>query len=95
VYGLLTERGGFSDLWSHQQTSTGPGFTAGLSELVNDPTAHGFTRRLDLLLVRPTAATGVTSASSDVIGDELTDRDDRTGLWPSDHAGVVMHLRIA
>jgi endonuclease/exonuclease/phosphatase family metal-dependent hydrolase len=95
AYRLLTERGGFSDLWSHQQTSAGPGVTAGLSELVNQPTADGFTRRLDLVLARPTAETGVTSAGGDVVGDELTDRDDRTGLWPSDHAGVVMHLRIA
>jgi hypothetical protein len=94
AYHLLTQRGGFSDLWSRQRTSAGPGFTAGLSELVNDPTADGFTRRLDLVLLRPTADSGITSGSGDVIGDELTDRDDWTGLWPSDHAGVVMHLRI-
>lgn len=94
AYRLLTERGGFADLWSHQQTSAGPGVTAGLSELVNQPTTDSFTHRLDLVLARPTAETGVTSAGGDVVGDELTDRDDRTGLWPSDHAGVVMHLRI-
>ena len=94
AYQLLTERGGFSDLWPQQRSSAGPGFTAGLSELVNDPTADGFTRRLDLVLARPSAGTGVTSTNGDVIGDELTDRDDGTGLWPSDHAGVVMHLRI-
>ena len=93
AYQLLTERGGFSDLWP-KQSSAGPGFTAGLNELVNDSTADGFTRRLDLLLARPSAETGVTSTNGNVIGDELTDRDDRTGLWPSDHAGVVMQLRI-
>ncbi len=95
AYRLLTERGGFTDLWSQQRSSAGPGFTAALSELVNDQTAEGFTRRLDLVLLRPTAESGVTGGSGNVIGDELTDRDDWTGLWPSDHAGVVMHLRIA
>ena len=92
AYNLLTQRGGFSDLWLRQRTSDGP--TAGLSELVNDPTADGFTRRLDLVLLRATAESGVRSGDGDVIGDKLTDRDDWTGLWPSDHAGVVMHLRI-
>jgi hypothetical protein len=92
AYHLLTQRGGFSDLWLHQRTSDSP--TAGLSELVNDPTAEGFTRRLDLVLLRATAESGVRSGDGDVIGDKLTDRDDWTGLWPSDHAGVVMHLRI-
>src|SRR5215213_6656205 len=91
AYNLLTQRGGFSDLWLRQRTSDGP--TAGLSELVNDLTADGFTRRLDLVLLRATAESGVRSGDGDVIGDKLTDRDDWTGLWPSDHAGVVMHLR--
>jgi hypothetical protein len=95
VYQLLTQRGGFSDLWLQQQSPAGPGFTAGLSELVNDPTADAFNRRLDLVLARPARETGVAIAGGDVIGDQLTDRDDRTGLWPSDHAGVVMQLRIA
>ena len=95
AYHLLTQRGGFSDLWSRQRTSDGPGFTAGLSELVNDPTTKGFSRRPDLVLLRATAEYGIRSGSGDVIGDKLTARDDWTGLWPSDHAGVVMHLRIA
>ena len=29
----------------------------------------------------------------EVTGDELGDRDSATGLWPSDHAGVVLRLR--
>jgi Endonuclease/Exonuclease/phosphatase family len=95
AYQLLTQRGGFSDLWLQQQSPAGPGFTAGLSELVNDPTPDAFNRRLDLVLARPARKTGVAIAGGQVTGDQLTDRDDRTGLWPSDHAGVVMQLRIA
>jgi hypothetical protein len=29
----------------------------------------------------------------DITGDEVSDRDPATGLWPSDHAGVVLRLR--
>jgi hypothetical protein len=28
-----------------------------------------------------------------VTGSKLRDRDRATGLWPSDHAGVVIRLR--
>jgi hypothetical protein len=27
------------------------------------------------------------------VGNDLADRDPSTGLWPSDHAGVVLRLR--
>jgi len=94
TYQLLTGGGGFGDLWSRQPDPGGPGSTAGLAELVNDPTADAFTRRLDLILARPAASTQVAVNRADVIGDEVSDRDDRTGLWPSDHAGVVTQLRI-
>ena len=30
---------------------------------------------------------------ADVVGDELNDRT-ASGLWPSDHAGVVADLRL-
>ena len=29
----------------------------------------------------------------EVTGNEVADRDPATGLWPSDHAGVVLRLR--
>ena len=35
----------------------------------------------------------VTVDRGEVTGNELTDRDPATGLWPSDHAGVVLRLR--
>jgi hypothetical protein len=31
---------------------------------------------------------------AEVTGDELSDRDPVSKLWPSDHAGVVVELRI-
>jgi len=92
-YQLLTKHGGFADMWLRKQPSAGPGFTAGLSELVNDSTPAGFNRRLDLVLARPAPGARLTVSRADVTGEEVTNRDRRTGLWPSDHAGVVLSLR--
>jgi hypothetical protein len=94
TYRLLTQGDDLEDLWLQQPASAGRGFTAGLSELVNDPTADGFSRRLDLMLARSAESSGLYVSHGQVTGDELTDRDSRTGLWPSDHAGVVLHLGL-
>ena len=82
---------GFEDQWL-QQTDADAGLTAGLSELVTDPTPAGFTARIDLVLARPAAR--VSADRGEVTGDDPADRDSGTGLWPSDHAGVVVTLRI-
>jgi endonuclease/exonuclease/phosphatase family metal-dependent hydrolase len=75
---------GFADTWV-QVNGTAPGFTFGFGELLDDPDASGFDRRFDHVLTR--AAQSPASAAR-VTG---TDADNRTpsGLWPSDHAGVV------
>jgi hypothetical protein len=91
----LTNTDRFADLWLQQYGPAGSGYTAGLGELVNDPTPGGFTRRLDLVLARPAKNTNLTVNNGDVTGDELADRELRTGLWPSDHAGVVLHLGLS
>lgn len=53
----------------------------------------GLDRRLDLVLVR--AKSGRVAASrGELTRNEVADRDPATGLWPSDNAGVVVHLRI-
>jgi endonuclease/exonuclease/phosphatase family metal-dependent hydrolase len=95
TYQVLTDTDRFADLWLQQPESTGTGATAGLGELVNDPTPVGFTRRLDLVLARPASNTNLTVSRADVTGDELADRELSTGLWPSDHAGVVLHLGLS
>lgn len=87
-------RAGFADEWLAQQPTTGPGFTSGLGELVDDSSAAGFTRRLDLVLARPGRFRTVSAAGGQLSGNESSDRDPATGLWPSDHAGVVLRLRI-
>jgi endonuclease/exonuclease/phosphatase (EEP) superfamily protein YafD len=75
---------GLADTWA-QANGMAPGFTYGFGELLNDPNTAGFNTRIDHVLTRGAAAS-VSKA-------KLTglDADNRTpsGLWPSDHAGLV------
>jgi endonuclease/exonuclease/phosphatase family metal-dependent hydrolase len=93
AYRLITDDHGFTDLWLQQAGDNGPGPTAWLSELVNDERAD-FERRIDLVLARATSPEQVSVSRAEVTGDELSDRDPVTELWPSDHAGVVVELTI-
>lgn len=52
--------------------------------------ASSLMSRIDLILYRG----DVEPLSAEVVGDEAEDRTD-SGLWPSDHAGVVATLRIS
>ena len=36
----------------------------------------------------------IVARRAEVTGDELSDRDPASKLWPSDHAGVVVEIRI-
>jgi endonuclease/exonuclease/phosphatase family metal-dependent hydrolase len=81
---------GLQDAW----LGRGAGFTAAFSESVRDPGSGGLNRRLDLVLTRGTTETPVQVERADVLGEEVPDRDEATGLWPSDHAGVVAELRV-
>jgi endonuclease/exonuclease/phosphatase family metal-dependent hydrolase len=93
AYRLITNDHGFSDLWRQQPGDPGAGNTAGLSELVDDQ-APEFERRIDLVLARSAPAVPVVVSSAEVTGNDLTDRDPVSKLWPSDHAGVVVQLQI-
>jgi endonuclease/exonuclease/phosphatase family metal-dependent hydrolase len=93
AYRLITNGHGFSDLWLQQPDRAGPGDTAGLSELVNDE-APDFERRIDLVLARSASPGQIVANRVEVTGDELSDRDSVSELWPSDHAGVLVELRI-
>jgi endonuclease/exonuclease/phosphatase family metal-dependent hydrolase len=93
AYRLITDGHGFTDLWLQQPGRDGPGHTARLGELVNDETAD-FERRIDLVLARSEDPGQIVANRVEVTGDELNDRDPVTELWPSDHAGVVVELRI-
>jgi len=77
---------GFVDTWL-QVNPTDPGYTFGNAADLLNPTPTMVTR-IDHVLTRP----GVEVFRSMIVG---IDQDNRTpsGLWPSDHAGVVTTLR--
>jgi hypothetical protein len=86
TYGLLAGAG-LSDAWS--DTRPGElGLTFGHDADLRNTTIH-FTERLDLVLYRG----DLQAFDADVVGEELADRTP-SGLWPSDHAGVVATLGI-
>jgi endonuclease/exonuclease/phosphatase family metal-dependent hydrolase len=91
-YDLITGAGGFTDQWLRWAPAE-QGSTSGLSELVNDPTTAGFDHRIDMVFARTTARSGLAVDRGAVSGTALADRDPATGLWPSDHGGVVLRLR--
>jgi Endonuclease/Exonuclease/phosphatase family len=85
TYSNLIEAG-FTDAWS----ATRPGElgnTWGHDENLLNTTVD-LTQRIDLVLFRD----NLCALDANVVGDELTDRTP-SGLWPSDHAGVVATLR--
>ena len=94
TYDLLTGLG-FRDAWLDRAAGSGPGFTATLGELVNDPSAAALGRRLDLVLARDAGKVRIRARGGTITGAETTDRDAATGLWPSDHAGVVVQLELS
>jgi endonuclease/exonuclease/phosphatase family metal-dependent hydrolase len=82
---------GFEDMWLARWPAQ-RGWTAGLSELVNDSKTRGFDHRIDMIFARAAAGESIRVRHGEVTGDKKGDRDKATGLWPSDHAGVVIEL---
>jgi hypothetical protein len=82
AYGVL-QAGGFVDAWSD-----GIGLTCCHAVDLHDPSPT-LTKRIDLVLTRG----GFETVVAEVVGQEPGDRTP-SGLWPSDHAGVVATLRV-
>ena len=82
AYGILLA-GGFSDAWNDAA-----GLTCCHRVDLHDPNAT-LTKRIDLVLTRG----GFETISEDVVGEDPADRTP-SGLWPSDHAGVVATLEL-
>ena len=97
TYGDLIAAG-FSDVWEMAPHSrTDPGLTCCVADLSNATLDRD--QRLDFVLVRdskgPILDEGLMRGHfrADVIGDQASDKTD-SGLWPSDHAGIVGSLRL-
>ncbi|WP_375425701.1 endonuclease/exonuclease/phosphatase family protein [uncultured Friedmanniella sp.] len=91
AYGLLTA-GGLADAWLGAPRRSGTGDTCCRDERLRS--GAGLDRRLDLVLSRGTADAPVTAEEVQLVGADPVDRDAGTGLWPSDHAGVLAQLRL-
>lgn len=85
-------QGGYTDQWL-EWADAEDGWTSGLSELVNDDSTDGFDHRIDMVFSHTPDGRALVVDRGFITGNELSDRDPATGLWPSDHAGVVLRLR--
>ena len=94
AYQILTRRAHLRDGWVAARSRVGSGATATLGELLQDPSPASLDRRIDLVLARPGRLGSVTVDRAEVTGGATADRDPATGLWPSDHAGVVVRLQL-
>ncbi|MEI8408742.1 MULTISPECIES: endonuclease/exonuclease/phosphatase family protein [unclassified Kribbella] len=90
-YNFITGPGGFTDLWLTWRPAE-RGWTSGLNETVDEPAPPSFDHRIDLILARPAPGEQVRVIAGDVTGATSAAKDPVTGLWPSDHAGVVLTL---
>ena len=90
-YDFITSHG-FADQWLTFRPAE-QGWSSGLSETADDATAARFDHRIDMVFARGSAGDPVSADKGEVTGNEVSDRDPATGLWPSDHAGVVLRLR--
>jgi hypothetical protein len=84
AYSLLLAGVG-ADAWPRTHPGD-PGSTCCFDATLTDP-ADPLTSRIDLVL----HSTGVKAARAVIVGDDPVDRT-ASGLWPSDHAGVVARL---
>ena len=91
-YEFLTGPAGYTDQWLEWAPAE-EGWTSGLSERVNDASAAGFDHRIDMVFAHTLDGQPLDVDRGFITGNETTDRDPATGLWPSDHAGVVLRLR--
>lgn len=86
---------GFQDAWSQARPGE-PGLTCCHAERLDNATAT-FDERIDFVLFRDPklgpARGSFDALAADVLGEEPADRTP-SGLWPSDHAGVVATLRV-
>jgi endonuclease/exonuclease/phosphatase family metal-dependent hydrolase len=101
-YAQLSEAG-YIDAWSERlgprRNSDDPGFTCCQDKSLLNPVSE-LDKRVDLIWVSPSLLKYPSKvfgraiiSKTVVIGDEPQDRTP-TGLWPSDHAGVVSKLHV-
>jgi endonuclease/exonuclease/phosphatase family metal-dependent hydrolase len=84
TYKLFILNSGFHDVWS--EAGEGPGFTCCQAPDLSNAVS-GLNQRIDYILFK----NGWKPIEAELIGESQSDRTN-TGLWPSDHAGVIAGL---
>jgi endonuclease/exonuclease/phosphatase family metal-dependent hydrolase len=86
---LIKPEVGFADAWAEEGRHSASGYTCCQDDDLLNPVSNLEDRR-DLVLFLPG---GLQATDAEVVGAKPTDRTP-SGLWPSDHAGVVADLRL-
>ncbi|MFK7887448.1 MAG: endonuclease/exonuclease/phosphatase family protein [Gammaproteobacteria bacterium] len=82
---------GYVDIWNERVVDDNdPGLTCCFSETLDDP-APAFAERIDVIVARTGRSTSLAGVEATVLG---TTQQTASGLWPSDHAGVVTTMRV-
>lgn len=97
TYQLMVSQG-YTDIWTENLLRLDPnGYTYGHDADLLNPVAN-FYERIDYIFVRHESRffrkAKVGPAVAIVVGDEASNRTP-SGLWPSDHGGVVARFRLA
>ena len=82
---------GYTDVWSETMPGV-PGSTASFGDDLTGPPSE-LDHTVDYVMRSTDATLDGVDGLGEVIGDEVTDQT-ATGLWPSDHAGVAVTVRI-
>jgi len=89
---MLSE--GYQDAWNYnRKVSEEPGYTYGHAPDLLNPTAE-FYERIDFVFIKDGDKTITGPVVATVVGDKDRDRT-ISGLWPSDHGGVVVKFPLA
>jgi len=97
VYTFIADSGGYVDVWTRNLVKRNKdGYTAGFDPRLDNPN-DTLEKRIDLIFVRSNVWIRGIQAIGPVIAFVVGDRPrDMTpsGLWPSDHAGLIARLMI-
>ncbi len=82
---------GYLDAWNERVVDDNdPGLTCCFGETLDEPEPD-FSSRIDVILARTGRSTALGGVEATVVG---TTNQTASGLWPSDHAGVVATMRV-
>lgn len=88
---------GFSDAWERTGRGVAACFTCCQEKDLRNAVS-ALDERIDFVLVRdaraPRGADLPGAVALELVGEEDADRTAVSGLWPSDHAGLVATLRL-